>query len=53
MNWKAFWLNIFGVTNYLGIDLGFWVGMAICIIVFIGMNLVFWNMKSKSDLKRG
>lgn len=52
MNWKLLWLNIFGVTEYLGIDVGFWVGMAICTIAFVGMNLVFWSIKSKNDLKR-
>lgn len=28
MNWAAIWRNLFGTVSLLGIDMGFWVGMA-------------------------
>ncbi|MEG0857346.1 MAG: hypothetical protein RSG52_12805 [Terrisporobacter sp.] len=50
MNWKGLWLKTFGVTDWLGINIGFWIGIVICVIVVVGMNLIFWNMKSKKNL---
>ena len=28
MNWAKIWMNLFGTTEFLGIDMGFWVAMA-------------------------
>ena len=32
--------------TFLGIDMGFWVGMGVVSLIVIIMNVVFWGMKS-------
>ena len=49
MNWTTIWLNLFGTTAFLGIDMGFWAAMAVVLLIVILMNVVFWNMKPKSS----
>lgn len=50
MNWATIWMNLFGTTSFLGINIGFWVGMAVVLLIIIIMNVVFWRMKpSKSS----
>ena len=48
MNWATIWTNLFGSTSFLGIDMGFWVGMAVVVLIVVLMNAVFWNMKPKN-----
>lgn len=45
MNWTTIWMNLFGTTSLLGIDMGFWVAMAAVLLIVILMNVVFWSMK--------
>lgn len=45
MNWATIWMSLFGTVSFLGIDMGFWVGMAVVLLIVILMNVVFWNMK--------
>ena len=47
-----FFLKLFGVTELFGISLGFWIAMGICLLVVVGMNLVFWGMKPADQTKR-
>ncbi len=47
MNWTSVWMNLFGTTSVLGINLGFWVAMAVVLLIVILMNVVFWSMKPK------
>lgn len=47
MNWTSVWMNLFGTTSVLGINLGFWVAMAVVLLIVILMNVVFWGMKPK------
>ena len=47
MNWAKIWMNLFGTTEFLGIDMGFWVAMAVVLLIVILMNVVFWGMKPK------
>ena len=47
MNWTNLWLTIFGTTEFLGIDMGFWVSMGISLLIALLMNVVFWSMKAK------
>ncbi len=47
MNWAKIWINLFGTTEFLGIDMGFWVAMAVVLLIVILMNVVFWSMKPK------
>ena len=55
MNWKELWMTFFGTTEWLGLnigfwmamglDMGFWVSIAVVIVVVILMNVIFWNME--------
>ena len=45
MNWKMLWLHLFGTTQFLGVDLGFWVAMWAVVLIVAAMNLVFWLQK--------
>lgn len=47
MNWAILWMNLFGTTSFLGIDMGFWVGMAVVLLIVILMNVVFWIINPK------
>ncbi len=47
VNWIALWIKLFGATEFLGINMGFWVSMAVVAIIVIVMNVVFWGMKPK------
>lgn len=47
MNWTSVWMNLFGTTSVLGINVGFWVAMAVVLLIVILMNVVFWSMKPK------
>ena len=47
MNWKELWMTLFGTTEWLGLNIGFWVAMAVVLLIVIVMNIVFWSMKPK------
>ena len=47
VHWTSIWMNLFGATSFLGLDMGFWVSMGISLLVAVLMNLVFWGMKPK------
>ncbi len=49
VNWIALWMKLFGTTEFLGLNMGFWVSMAVVAIIVIVMNVVFWSMKPKKD----
>ena len=48
MNWATIYMNLFGTTSLLGINMGFWVGMAVVLLTVVLMNVVFWSMKPKN-----
>ncbi|MDD4849175.1 MAG: hypothetical protein PHO10_00595 [Gemmiger sp.] len=50
MVWTNIWLRLFGTTTLLGINLGFWAAMAVCVLVVVVMNAVFWGLKPKRDV---
>lgn len=53
MKWTEIWVGLFGTTEFLGIDMGFWAAMAFVALTVIAMNAVFWSMKpQKSNEKR-
>ena len=52
MNWTALWIKIFGTTQLMGIDMGFWVSMGAAALVTILMNIVFWGMKPRKENKK-
>ncbi len=47
MNWTTIWMNLFGAASFLEIDMGFWVGMAVVLLIVVLINVVFWSMKPK------
>ena len=47
INWKEIWMTLFGTTEWLGLNIGFWVAMAVVLLIVIVMNIVFWSMKPK------
>lgn len=42
MNWTSLWLQLFGTTTWLNIDIGFWISMGASALVAILMVIVFW-----------
>ncbi|MDD2959788.1 MAG: hypothetical protein PHE06_10880 [Lachnospiraceae bacterium] len=48
MNWNAVWIKLFGTTQFLGLNMGFWVAIAAVALIVILMNIVFWKMKPLS-----
>ena len=51
MNWIDLWMKLFGITALFGLDLGFWVSMAVVALIVILMNVVFWGMKPQTQKK--
>ena len=49
MNWKEIWVSLFGDCEWLGLNIGFWVSMAVLIGIVILMNVVFWGMKPQTQ----
>lgn len=47
MNWTNIWISLFGTTSLFGLDMGFWVAMAVVVVIVIAMNVIFWSMKPK------
>lgn len=47
MNWDELWLSLWGTTEFLGVDLGFWFAMTVVVLIVVVMNLVMWSMKPK------
>lgn len=45
MNWTQIWIGLFGTTEWLGLNMGFWVANAAVLVTVIIMNVVFWSMK--------
>lgn len=45
MNWTQIWIDLFGTTEWLGLNMGFWVANAAVLVIVIIMNVVFWSMK--------
>ena len=45
MNWTQIWIDLFGITEWLGLSMGFWVANGVVLMVVVIMNVVFWNMK--------
>ena len=47
MNWTNLWRELFGRTEFFGIDMGFWVAMAAVLLLVLLLNVLFWGMKPK------
>ena len=42
-------MTLFGTTEWLGLNMGFWVALAAVLLIVILMNVLFWSMKPKTD----
>ena len=51
MNWKEIWMTLFGTTEWLGLNIGFWVSMAAVALIVIVMNVILWSIGSRTDTK--
>lgn len=49
MNWTLIWMDLFGTSSFLGVDMGFWVAMAVVTLIVVLMNAIFWGMKPKKQ----
>lgn len=38
-------MKLFGTTEYLGLNMGFWVSLTLVLLIVLLMNVVFWGMK--------
>lgn len=47
MNWTNIWMTLFGTTDLLGLNMGFWISM-----VVVAMNVVFWARKPQKRTDR-
>ncbi|MCD8397777.1 MAG: hypothetical protein LUD12_11465 [Lachnospiraceae bacterium] len=47
MTMTDIWIKLFDTTEFLGLNMGFWVSMIVVAIIVILMNMVFWGMKPK------
>ena len=45
MNWTQIWIDLFGTTEWLSLNMDFWVASGVVLVVVVIMNVVFWNMK--------
>jgi len=50
MNWKDIWMTLFGTADLFGLNMGFWVSMAVVALIVIVMNVVFWGMKPRKKV---
>lgn len=50
MNWTGLWMDLFGTATLWGLDMGFWVSLALVALLAVGMNLVFWNLKPRRPM---
>ena len=40
-------MTLFGTVDLFGLDMGFWVSMAVVALIVVVMNAVFWGMKPR------
>ena len=45
MNWTQIWMDLFSTTEWLDLNMGFWVANAVVLVIVVIMNVVFWSMK--------
>ena len=45
MNWTQIWIDLFGATEWLGLNMGFWFNNAAVLVIVVIMNVVCWSMK--------
>ena len=43
MKWKVLWMSIFGICEWLGLNMVFWVSVAALLLIVNIMNAAFWE----------
>lgn len=51
MNWKALWMSIFHQTDFMGLNIGFWVAISLVVLIVVCMNVFAWNSSRKTKMK--
>lgn len=49
MKWMVFFSDWLGRTEFFGVDLGFWVGMAVVLLLVFLMNMAAWSRGPKKE----
>ena len=49
MKWMNLWIRLFGRGEFLGLNMGFWVSMAVVVMIVVAMNIIFWSMKVREE----
>ena len=47
MNWNEIWLTLFGTTEWLHLNIGFWVSMNVVLLMVILLHVIFWGRKPR------
>ena len=47
MNWKELWMTLFGTTEWLGLNMGFWVALAAVLLLVRKSNSSPYNFKDE------
>ncbi|MDO4668448.1 MAG: hypothetical protein Q4A63_01380 [Butyricicoccus pullicaecorum] len=48
MNWNEIWITLFGTTEWLNLNIGFWVSMNVVLLMVILMHVIFWGRKPRT-----
>ena len=48
MEWKELWMTIFGTCEWMGLNMGVWVSMAVVLLIVIAMNVVLWGIEPRN-----
>lgn len=52
INWNGIWMNLFGTTQWMGLDIGFWVALFVCLMVIVLMNIIVWGIYPNKSVKQ-
>ena len=47
MNWKDIWMTLFGTADLFGLNMGFWVSMAVVALIVVVMIHILLKMRKK------
>ena len=53
MNWNEIWITLFGTTEWLNLNIGFWVSMNVVLLMVILMHAIFWGRKPRTRQTAG
>ena len=53
MNWKELWMTFFGTTEWLGLNIGFWMAMAVVLLLSLIHIYYNWRIGNSSEKQKG